>query len=150
MKQMHPFPRSVGFGVVGRSLKSGATFTPYALSAARLSSSSLVRPQSRSQILPPSYPQVTSNPSIGEIAYITTMGIVTVALDFEKISSVDERSGGSNQIRSVMEQAVLYGPIPDVSMRFRLFLVSPSRSNDGCFSRTPLHSVFPPTSILAT
>jgi hypothetical protein len=42
-------------------------------------------------MLPPSYPQSTSNPTVGEIAYITTMGIVTVTLDFEKIASVDER-----------------------------------------------------------
>jgi hypothetical protein len=91
MRQTHPFPRSVGFGTVGRTLRAGSTFTPYALAAARLSSSSLARPSSRSQILPPSYPQSTSNPTVGEIAYLTTMGIVTVTLDFEKIASVDER-----------------------------------------------------------
>ncbi|KIM24888.1 hypothetical protein M408DRAFT_331557 [Serendipita vermifera MAFF 305830] len=119
MKQSNPFPRSVGFGIVDGSARGGSFYHSYSLSAARLSSGTLVRSQSRSQMLPPPTPQYLQRSPVAEIAYMTTTGIVSVTLDFEKIASVDARSGGSNQIRSVMEQAILYGPVPDNPFAFR-------------------------------
>ncbi|KAG8813545.1 hypothetical protein FRC17_001500 [Serendipita sp. 399] len=64
------------------------------------------------------------------------MGVVSVQIDFDKIAGVDKRrasflstiitsltsdysSGGANQVRSVMEQAMLYGPVPDNPFSFR-------------------------------
>jgi hypothetical protein len=91
MKQSHPFPRSIGFGVVGGNPKSSSSYLPYSLSAARLSSSTLARPSSRSQMLPPSQAYHVPKPPLAEIVYMTTTGIVSVNVDFEKIANVDER-----------------------------------------------------------
>lgn len=91
MKQSHPFPRSIGFGVVGGNPKSSSSYLPYSLSAARLSSSSLVRTSSRSQMLPPSQVHRVPKPPLAEIVYMTTTGIVSINVDFEKIANVDER-----------------------------------------------------------
>ncbi|CCA67372.1 hypothetical protein PIIN_01203 [Serendipita indica DSM 11827] len=114
LKNSNPFPRSVGFGIVSNS-RSFPVNHPYSGSA-HGSTGSFSRSHSRSQMRP-----IVEQPVIlmGEIAYITSMGVVTVNLDFEKIVKVDEQSGGTNQIRSVMEQAVLYGPVPENPFSFR-------------------------------
>jgi len=91
MKQSHPFPRSVGFGVVGSNPKLSSAYLPYSLSAARTSSSTLIRPSSRSQMLPPPQARNLSKSPLAEIVYMTTTGIVSVHIDFEKIANVDER-----------------------------------------------------------
>ncbi|KAG8805801.1 hypothetical protein FRC17_005325, partial [Serendipita sp. 399] len=130
LKRTRPFPLPVGYGIVASKTKSGLL---YGNSSARVSSSSVNLQSSRSQMLPP--PTPVQHSQFGHLAYITTMGVVSVQIDFDKIAGVDKRqvsfyspitsltndysSGGSNQVRSVMEQAMLYGPVPDNPFSFR-------------------------------
>ena len=85
LKNSSPFPRSVGFGIVGSS-KSFPLYHPYPGSA-HGSTGSFGRSHSRSMMPPVPQPSIL----LGEIAYMTSMGVVTVNLDFEQIVNIDEQ-----------------------------------------------------------
>ncbi|KAG8825218.1 hypothetical protein FRC19_011894 [Serendipita sp. 401] len=114
LKRTQPFPLPVGYGLVANRARSGL---PYGNASARVSSSSINLQSSRSHMGPPPLPPQQSH--IGQLVYMTSLGVVSVHIDFNKIAGVDKNSGGPNQVRSVMEQAMLYGPVADNPFSFR-------------------------------